>query len=111
MAQLHILRYPDPRLHTVAKPVEAVDERIRRLVDDMLETMYAADGVLGGQVSITDTETQPRGFDVSADDVLVASGERSAHVSAYRVELDGSLTLTSRVENGDTPNWVTISSF
>jgi methionyl-tRNA formyltransferase len=40
-----ILRYPDPRLHTVAKPVAAVDERIRRLVDDMLETMYAAEGV------------------------------------------------------------------
>jgi peptide deformylase len=45
MARLPILRYPDPRLHTVARPVEAVDERIRRLVDDMLETMYAADGV------------------------------------------------------------------
>jgi peptide deformylase len=45
MAQLSILRYPDPRLHTVAKPVVAVDERIRRLVDDMLDTMYAADGV------------------------------------------------------------------
>ena len=45
MAQLHILRFPDPRLHTVAKPVAVVDERIRRLVDDMIETMYAADGV------------------------------------------------------------------
>jgi peptide deformylase len=45
MAQLHILRYPDPRLHTVAKPVAQVDERIRRLVDDMLETMYASEGV------------------------------------------------------------------
>ena len=45
MAQLHILRYPDPRLHTVAKPVAEVDERIRQLVDDMLETMYAAEGV------------------------------------------------------------------
>ena len=45
MAQLPILRYPDPRLHTVAVPVKAVDERIRRLVDDMLDTMYAADGV------------------------------------------------------------------
>lgn len=45
MAQLHILRYPDPRLHTVAKPVAEVDARIRKLVDDMLETMYAADGV------------------------------------------------------------------
>jgi peptide deformylase len=45
MSQLTILRYPDPRLHTVARPVAAVDERIRRLVDDMLESMYAADGV------------------------------------------------------------------
>ena len=45
MARLTILRYPDPRLHTVAKPVAAVDERIRRLADDMLETMYASDGV------------------------------------------------------------------
>src|SRR5262245_28837980 len=45
MSLLPILRYPDPRLHTVAKPVVTVDERIRRLVDAMLETMYAADGV------------------------------------------------------------------
>jgi peptide deformylase len=45
MAKLQILRYPDPRLHTVAKPVLQVDARIRALVDDMLESMYAADGV------------------------------------------------------------------
>ena len=45
MSLLPILRYPDPRLHTVAKPVAEVDARIRRLVDDMLETMYDADGV------------------------------------------------------------------
>ena len=45
MSKLHILRYPDSRLHTIAKPVATVDERIRRLADDMLETMYAADGV------------------------------------------------------------------
>ncbi|MBB4845550.1 peptide deformylase [Paucibacter oligotrophus] len=45
MAILNILRYPDPRLHIVAKPVAQVDERIRRLVDDMLETMYDAEGV------------------------------------------------------------------
>jgi peptide deformylase len=45
MAQLHILRYPDPRLHTLAKPVVQVDERIRKLVDDMLDTMYTAEGV------------------------------------------------------------------
>ena len=45
MPLLNILRYPDPRLHTVARPVAVVDERIRRLVADMLETMYAAEGV------------------------------------------------------------------
>jgi peptide deformylase len=45
MPQLAILRYPDPRLHTVARPVAVVDDRIRQLVADMLETMYAAQGV------------------------------------------------------------------
>ncbi len=45
MAKLKILRYPDPRLHTVARPVVEVDDNIRRLVDDMLESMYSADGV------------------------------------------------------------------
>ena len=45
MPRLTILRYPDPRLHTVAKPVDQVDGGIRQLVDDMLETMYASEGV------------------------------------------------------------------
>ncbi len=45
MAKLNILRYPDPRLHTLAQPVSEVDARVRQLVDDMLETMYAAEGV------------------------------------------------------------------
>ncbi len=45
MALLPILTYPDPRLHTVAKPVAQIDDRIRQLVDDMLETMYDAKGV------------------------------------------------------------------
>lgn len=45
MARLPILRYPDPRLHTVARPVAAVDDRIRTLAADMLETMYAENGV------------------------------------------------------------------
>jgi peptide deformylase len=45
MAQLNILSYPDPRLHTVARPVAQVDARIGRLVDDMIETMYASEGI------------------------------------------------------------------
>lgn len=45
MSLLPILRYPDARLHKVARPVAEVDERIRRLVDDMTETMTAHDGI------------------------------------------------------------------
>ncbi len=45
MSKLDILRYPDRRLHKVARPVATVDERVRRLVDDMLETWYEAEGV------------------------------------------------------------------
>lgn len=45
MSLLPILRYPDVRLHQVARPVAAVDERIRQLVDDMFETMYHARGI------------------------------------------------------------------
>jgi peptide deformylase len=42
---LAILQYPDPRLHTVAKPVAAVDDRVRELVAAMLDVMYKANGV------------------------------------------------------------------
>ena len=71
MAQLQILRYPDPRLYTVARAVTVVDDRIRQLVDDMIETMYSADGVglAATQVDVhervivmdtSDTHDQPR---------------------------------------------------
>ena len=45
MSQLQILRYPDPRLYTVAKPVAEVTDEIRALADDMIKIMYDADGV------------------------------------------------------------------
>ena len=45
MAKLPILHFPDPRLRTRAKPVSKVDDNIRRLADDMLETMYDAPGI------------------------------------------------------------------
>ena len=71
MSKLTILRYPDPRLKTVAKPVTHVDERIAMLVSDMIETMYAADGIglAATQVDVheqvivmdtSDTRTEPR---------------------------------------------------
>jgi peptide deformylase len=45
MAKLTILEYPDPRLRTKAAPVAQVDDAVRRLIDDMFETMYAAPGI------------------------------------------------------------------
>jgi peptide deformylase len=73
MALLEILKYPDPRLRTVAKPVAEVTDEIRQLIEDMLETMYAAPGIglAATQVDfherlliidITEDKTQPLCF-------------------------------------------------
>jgi peptide deformylase len=45
MAKLEILEFPDPRLRTVAKPVDRFDDDLRQLVEDMVETMYDAQGI------------------------------------------------------------------
>ncbi|WP_019528653.1 peptide deformylase [Dasania marina] len=45
MTILNILEFPDPKLRTIAKPVVQVTDQTRQLIDDMLETMYAAPGV------------------------------------------------------------------
>ena len=45
MSRLEILHYPDPRLRRRAEPVSVVDDEVRRLIDDMLETMYDAPGI------------------------------------------------------------------
>ncbi len=66
MALLTILQYPDPRLHKVAKPVAAVDARIRQLVADMAETMYAAPGV-GLAATQVDVHERVVVLDISED--------------------------------------------
>ncbi len=66
MSQLTILRYPDPRLHIVAKPVAAVDARLRKLVDDMLETMHEAAGI-GLAATQVDVHERLVVIDVSED--------------------------------------------
>jgi len=45
MAKLEILEFPDPRLRKIAAPVAAVDDAIRKIIDDMFETMYEAPGI------------------------------------------------------------------
>ena len=73
MTKLAILEYPDPRLRTKAVPVTGVDDAVRQLIDDLLETMYAAKGIglAASQVDvhrrvlvldISDTRDQPMAF-------------------------------------------------
>ena len=64
MALLSILRYPDPRLHKVAKPVTAFDARLKQLIADMAETMYAAPGI-GLAASQVDVHQQLLILDIS----------------------------------------------
>lgn len=72
MALLPILKYPDPRLHKVAVPVAQVDDRIRQLVHDMAQTMYAAPGV-GLAATQVDVHERVVVIDVSenSNDLLV----------------------------------------
>ncbi len=72
MALLSILKYPDPRLNTVAEPVTEVNQEIRQLVKDMAETMYAAPGV-GLAATQVDVHKQVIVIDVSEakDELLV----------------------------------------
>ena len=65
MAILPILCYPDPRLHTVASPVQAVDERIRALVSDMLATMYDAHGI---GLAATQVDVPERGLVIDVNE-------------------------------------------
>ena len=64
MSILNILRYPDPRLHKVAKPVTVFDDKLKKLVADMAETMYDAPGV-GLAASQVDVHEQLVVIDVS----------------------------------------------
>lgn len=84
MSLLHILRYPDARLHKIAAPVAEVNEGIRRLVADLAETMYAAPGVglaatqvnVHKQVIVIDTsETRDKLLTLINPEILVAVGE------------------------------------
>lgn len=84
MARLHILRYPDPRLHRIAAPVPKVDDGIRKLVADMAETMYAAPGVglaatqvdVHKQVIVIDTsDARDTLLTLINPEILVATGE------------------------------------
>ena len=78
MALLPILCYPDPKLHTFARPVPAVDGRIKALISDMLETMYEADGI---GLAATQVDVHERLI------VIDVSGERNAPLVLINPEI------------------------
>ena len=95
MALLDILRYPDPRLHTVARPVVDVDARIRGLVDDMLETMYQADGV---GLAATQVDVHERVIVIDVSDtrdaaIVLINPELVIKSEAMRVADEGCLSV------------------
>lgn len=83
MALLPILRYPDPRLHTVAAPVAGVDDDIRRLIADMAETMYEAPGI-GLAATQVDVHKRIVVIDVSED-----RSDLRALINPEIIECDG----------------------
>jgi peptide deformylase len=83
MAKLTILEFPDPRLRTRAAPVTAVDDSIRTLIDDMLETMYAAPGI---GLAATQVNVHQR---VLVADVSQQQDQPLAFVNPEIIERDG----------------------
>ena len=94
MALLNIIHYPDRRLHTVAKPVAQVDERIRKLVADMAQTMYAAPGI-GLAATQVDVHEQVIVIDISEtrDDLRVFINPRLLKADGSAVHEEGCLSV------------------
>lgn len=95
MSLLTIICYPDPRLHKIAKPVQAVDQRINSLIADMFETMYDAKGV-GLAATQVDVHERLIVIDTSEqrDDPLVLINPEIVWTSAERhVNEEGCLSV------------------
>jgi len=110
MAVLDILRYPDPRLHTIARPVAQVDDRIRRLVRDMAATMYAAPGIglaatqvdMHERVIVIDVSDTKDRLQVFINPEIVSAGE-------VRVRCEeGCLSVPGIYEEVERPDRVTV---
>ncbi|MBN9461331.1 MAG: peptide deformylase [Burkholderiales bacterium] len=110
MAVLNILRYPDPRLHRVAEPVQVVDERIRQLVRDMAETMYEAPGIglaatqvdVHLRVIVLDVSESRDALRVFINPEIVASSEDT------KVYEEGCLSVPGIYDEVERPDRVTV---
>jgi peptide deformylase len=105
MSRLNILRYPDPRLHKVAKPVTAFDARLKQLIADMAETMYAAPGI-GLAATQVDVHEQIIVIDISDahDDLRVLINPEVVWASAEkRVYDEGCLSVPGIYDGVERP--------
>jgi peptide deformylase len=110
MAVLDILRYPDARLHKVARPVVAVDDRIRRLVRDMADTMYAAPGI-GLAATQVDVHERVIVIDVSEtkDELLVLINPEIVSTGGEaKVYEEGCLSVPGIYDEVERPERVTV---
>lgn len=111
MAQLPILHFPDPRLRKVARPVEVVDDQTRQLIDDMLETMYAAPGI---GLAATQVNVQKRiiVIDVSEDktQALAFINPKIQATDGKKEHEEGCLSVPGFFETVQRPANVTVSA-
>jgi peptide deformylase len=110
MAVLQILRFPDPRLHRVAKAIAHVDDRIRQLATDMAETMYAAPGV-GLAATQVDVHERLIVIDVSEskDQLLTFVNPEIVAASAEgKIYEEGCLSVPGVYEEVERPDRVTV---
>ncbi len=110
MAILNILRYPDARLHKVAKPVTEFGERLQKLVEDMAETMYDAPGV-GLAASQVDVHEQLILVDISEtkDDLRVFINPQIIWASAEKQVYDeGCLSVPGVYDGVERPAQVKV---
>lgn len=110
MAVLNILRYPDARLHRVAEPVREVDDRIRQLVRDMAETMYAAPGI-GLAATQVDVHLRVIVIDVSEarDELRVfVNPEIVEQSDETKVHEEGCLSVPGIYDEVERPDRVTV---
>ena len=113
MSLLNILRYPDPRLHKVAKAVAVFDERLKKLAADMAETMYEAPGV-GLAATQVDVHEQLVVIDTSEthDDLLVFVNPEIVWASEERQIYDeGCLSVPGIYDGVERPSRVKVRAF
>ena len=111
MAILEILQYPDPRLQEPAQRVEKIDAATRKLIDDMVETMYAAPGV-GLAATQVDRHLQIIVIDVSEDrsDLRVFINPEITRREGVAVNQEGCLSVAGIYDNVERAESVTVTA-